>query len=179
MAEERPDFPVVMRGYDRAAVDEYVRRTAELVGRLEAAQTREGVVKQALDEVGEETSSILQRAHEAADEITSRSRSQAAGRIQQADQEAEQIVSDAEERARRLENDTLALWDERARLLEDMRQLAEEVLNLADSAHERLPAPSEPMAEADTVAVETPDLDATEEQAPEPEPAPDSSPPPP
>ena len=169
MAAERPDFPIVMRGYDRAAVDDYVRRMGELVARLEANQTREGVVKAALEQVGEETSTILQRAHETADEIAARSRSQAAGRVQQAEEEAQQIVQQAEERARRLETDTLNLWDERSRLIEDMRQLAEEVLGVADTAQERVAPPSEPTADADTVVVDAVDEgQPAEEEAGEP-----------
>jgi cell division septum initiation protein DivIVA len=174
MAAERPDFPIAMRGYERAAVDDYVKRLSDLVAQLEANQTREGVVKAALEQVGEETSAILQRAHETADEIASRSRSQAAGRVQQAEEEAQQIVSQAEERARRLEADTLNLWDERGRLIEDMRQLAEEVLGMADTAQERLEPPSEPTADADTVVVaeptdELPDEPTQDPQRAEPE----------
>lgn len=137
-----PDFPVALRGYDRAAVDAYVSRVIQLVDELEARQTPDGVVKRALEQVGEETGEILKRAHETADEISSRSRSQAAGRVRQAEQEAEQIVSDAEERARRLEADTLNLWDERMRLIEDLRQFAEAVLGTADDAMERMAPPT-------------------------------------
>jgi cell division initiation protein len=137
-----PDFPIALRGYDRAAVDAYVSRVIQVVDELEARQTPDGVVKRALEQVGAETSEILKRAHETADEISSRSRSQAAGRVRQAEQDAEQIVADAEERARRLESDTLNLWDERVRLIEDLRQLAEAVLSTADDALERVAPPS-------------------------------------
>ena len=90
-ADELADrtFPVVMRGYDRAAVDAFVEEVAELVGDLESRQSRETVVQRAIEEVGEETAGILQRAHETADEIAARSRAQAEGRIQRAEREAE------------------------------------------------------------------------------------------
>ncbi len=76
------DFPVTLRGYDRAAVDAYVADVAQLVAELEATQLPESVVQRALDDVGNETSAILKRAHEAGEEITSRSRSQAEGRLE-------------------------------------------------------------------------------------------------
>ena len=85
------DFPVVMRGYDRAAVDAFVQEVAKLVGDLESRQSQETVVQKAIEEVGEETASILQRAHETADEIAARSRAQAEGRIQRAEREAELV----------------------------------------------------------------------------------------
>ena len=48
-------FPIVMRGYDRRAVDDFLDELRTLVADLEAGQTREGVVQKALDEIGEET----------------------------------------------------------------------------------------------------------------------------
>jgi DivIVA domain-containing protein len=80
-------FPMAVRGYDRRAVDEFLDELRALVADLEAHQTREGVVQKALDELGEETAGILQRAHETADEIAARSRAQADGRLQRAERE--------------------------------------------------------------------------------------------
>jgi hypothetical protein len=135
------DFPLVLRGYDRQAVDQYVEEMAALLDSLEATQTRETVVQRALDEVGEQTSSILQRAHETAEEITARSRAKAEGRLQRAEREADLLRRDADEYAERLVADTRVLWEERQRLIDEMRQLADEVLGTADDAGERLPEP--------------------------------------
>jgi DivIVA domain-containing protein len=137
------EFTIVMRGYDRAAVDAWQEEVAQLVQRLEEAQPRDAAVKRALDEVGHETSAILQRAHESADEIAARSRSQAEGRLQRAEQEAELTVREAEERVQQLERDNRAMWEQRARLIEDMRQLADEVLNVADDALDRMEPPQD------------------------------------
>jgi len=137
-----------MRGYDRAAVDSWRAEVADLVERLEEQQPREAAVKRALDEVGHETSSILQRAHEAAEEITARSRSQAEGRLQRADTEAESTLREAEARVQQLETDAQLMWDQRSRLIEEMRQLADEVLGVADDALERMGPPV--AADADT-----------------------------
>jgi DivIVA domain-containing protein len=148
-------FPVVaMRGYDRRAVDDFLGWVIEVVSELEARQSRETVVQRALDEVGEETASILQRAHETADEIAARSRSQAEGRIQRAEREAEILRRDAENYAQQVVVDTRLLWEERQRLIEDIRQLADEVLATADDAMERVKMP-EPLREHDP-ATESP-----------------------
>lgn len=151
------EFPPAMRGYERAAVDAWREEVAELVIQLEDQAPRDAAVKRALDEVGKETTAILQRAHEAADEIASRSRSQAEGRLQRAEREAEITVSEAEARVVALDEDYKRIWEERARLLEEMRQLADDVLGVADDAAERIEPPREPdpiTEENDTVAAE-------------------------
>ena len=136
-------FPLAVRGYDRQAVDDFVDQVADLVAELEGRQTRQTVVQRALDQVGEETAGILQRAHQAADELAARSRSQAEGRIQRADREAELLRQQADEYAEKVIVDTQLLWDERQRLLDDLRQLADEVLATADDAAERVKLPEQ------------------------------------
>ena len=130
-----------MRGYDRRAVDEFVQEVLELVSELEGRQTRESVVQRALDEVGEETAGILQRAHETADEIAARSRAQAEGRLQRAEREADMLRQQADAYAEQVVVDTRMLWEERQRLIEDIRQLADEVLATAEDAVERVTLP--------------------------------------
>jgi DivIVA domain-containing protein len=134
-------FPVVMRGYDRVAVDRFVQEVTELIRVLEGSQTHESVIQRALEEVGEETASILQRAHETADEIAARSRSQAEGRIQRAEREAELTRQQADAYSSKIVVDTRALWDERQQLIEDIRQLADDVLSTAEHALERVSMP--------------------------------------
>jgi DivIVA domain-containing protein len=141
-------FPLAVRGYDRRAVDEFLDELRTLVADLEAHQTREGVVQKALDELGEETAGILQRAHETADEIAARSRAQADGRLQRAEREADIVKRDADVYAEQVVEDTRLLWEERQRLIEDIRHLADVVLGTADDAIERLKLP-EPLAAAE------------------------------
>jgi DivIVA domain-containing protein len=149
-------FPVVaMRGYDRRAVDEFVEQMIELVGELEGRQSREAVVQRALDEVGEETAGILQRAHETADEIAARSRAQAEGRLQRAEREADIMRRDADAYAEQVVVDTRLLWEERQRLIEDVRHLADEVLATADDAMERVKMP-EPLRKPDAAVADSP-----------------------
>jgi DivIVA domain-containing protein len=151
-------FPLAVRGYDRQAVDDFVDQVADLVAELEGRQTRETVVQRALDQVGEETAGILQRAHQAADELAARSRSQAEGRLQRADREAELLRGQADEYAEKVIVDTQLLWDERQRLLDDLRQLADEVLATADDAAERVRLPEQlgPPADAATALTDQP-----------------------
>jgi DivIVA domain-containing protein len=151
------DFPIVMRGYDRAAVDAFVQEVLEIVTDLEGRQSQESVVQRALDEVGEETAGILQRAHETADEIAARSRAQAEGRIQRAEREADLLRQDADAYSEKIVVDTRLLWEERQRLIEDIRQLADDVLSTAEDALERVSMPqmlSEGGAEVDPEATE-------------------------
>ena len=164
-----PQFQIGMRGYERRAVDEYVAQVVQIVERLEATQLRETVVQQALDEVGEQTSGILRRAHEAADEIASQSRAQAEGRMQRAEREADATRREADQYAEQVVEDSRRLWEERRRLIEEMRQFAEDVLSVADDALERLPVPEDPLEEEDDTepTLETPDQDPTVENPPQ------------
>ena len=135
------DFPLAVRGYDRRAVDEFLAEVTALVNELEGRQLRERVVQRALDEVGEQTAGILQRANETADELTTRSRSQAEGRLQRAEREAELLKVEADKYAEQVAVDTRKLWAEREQLLEEVRRLADEVLATAEDAVERFKAP--------------------------------------
>ncbi|MGN6866838.1 MAG: DivIVA domain-containing protein [Solirubrobacteraceae bacterium] len=133
------EFPVVLRGYDRASVDEYVQRTSQLVAELQATRSPEAAVRRALERVGDEVSGILQRAHETAGRITAQSRSEAEDRLEAARREAAQIVMRAEERVRELDAETDRIWSERHRIVEDTRDLARELLTVTDSAADRFP----------------------------------------
>src|SRR5580692_542388 len=74
------DFPLALRGYDRLAVDAYVRRTSQLVAELQATHSPDAAIRRALERVGEEISGILQSAHETAQQVTATSRSEAEDR---------------------------------------------------------------------------------------------------
>ena len=125
------------------AVDAWREEVAKQIEELESQAPRDTAVKRALEEVGQETAAILQRAHEAAEELTTRSRSQAEGRLQRSEAEAEETIREAEERARCSSATRKAIWEHRQRLLEEMRQLADEVLAVADDAAERIDPPKE------------------------------------
>jgi DivIVA domain-containing protein len=157
-------FPVAMRGYDRAAVDAFVQEVVAIVTDLESRQTHDSsaVVQKALAELGEETAGILQRAHETAEEIAARSRAQAEGRIDRADREAELVRQDADAYSEKIVYDTRMLWEERQRLIEDIRQLADDVLTTAEDALERVSMP-QMLSDEDIVDQDGP---PTEEEMP-------------
>jgi len=139
------DFPLALRGYDRLAVDDYVRQTSQLVAELQATRSPEAAVRRALERVGEQISGILQRAHEAAGDITSQSRSEAEDRLEQSRREASEITAAAEQRVKDLDADTDRIWSERHRIVDDARGLANELLALAQAAAERFPPADEPL----------------------------------
>jgi len=156
-------FPVAMRGYDRAAVDVFLQEVVQLITDLESRQTQDTVVQRAIAEVGEETAGILQRAHETAEEIAARSRAQAEGRIQRAEREAELLRQEADAYSEKIVYDTRILWEERQRLIDDIRQLADDVLGTAEEAAERV---SMPQMISEQVEVVDEDGPPTEEDVP-------------
>ncbi len=145
------DFPLVLRGYDRDAVDEYVRRTTQLVAELYATRAPEGAVRRALERVGEQVSAILSRAHETAEGITSQSRAEAEERLMRAREESEELESEAQRRAQEreraaelrvheLDSEVDRIWAERDRIVADVRRLSEQLEEIAGVAATRFPA---------------------------------------
>ena len=143
LAYVNAEFATSLRGYDRVAVDEYVRQTRRLVAELQATRSPEAAVRRALERVGEQISGILQRAHETAEQITAQSRIEAEDRLEQARAEAAQIAGAAEQRVRDLDADTDRIWLERQRIVADAEDLAGQLLALAKTATERFPADPE------------------------------------
>jgi DivIVA domain-containing protein len=103
-------FHSAVRGYERREVDRYVQRVNRVIAELEIARSPESAVRHALDRIGEQTSSILQRARETADEIihtarseaedtTERGRAEARDLVAAATAEAEEILADADTQA--------------------------------------------------------------------------------
>ncbi|MGB9184151.1 MAG: DivIVA domain-containing protein [Solirubrobacteraceae bacterium] len=133
------DFPNALRGYDRIAVDAYVRRTSQLVAELHATRSPEAAVRRALERVGEQISGILQRAHETAEQITEQSRAEAEDRLEAARAEAAEIIVGAQQRVKDLDADTDRIWIERGRIVDDARELAAQLLAVADGASDRFP----------------------------------------
>lgn len=142
------DFPIVLRGYDRIAVDAYVKKTTQLVAELQATHSPESAVRRALERVGEEVSGILQRAHDTAAEITAKSRSEAEDRLESARRETAQLKTRAADEVKELDLETDRIWEERLRIVEDARELARQLMTLADSAVERFPADETESTEA-------------------------------
>ncbi|HEX8857265.1 MAG TPA: DivIVA domain-containing protein [Thermoleophilaceae bacterium] len=158
------EFPIGLRGYDRDAVDSYVRRVNRLIAELEVSRSPQSAVRHALEQVGEQTRDILQQAHEAAERITAQSRAKADERMRQAEREAGDLRLAAEQTVHSLDTDVEAIWQERQRLIDDTRRLADEMLRVADDASDRFPA------------VPVTDEQEAPEPQPEPEPEPEPEP---
>jgi cell division septum initiation protein DivIVA len=140
LAVVNADFPAALRGYDRLAVDAYVQQTRQLVAELQATRSPEAAVRRALERVGEQISGILQRAHETAEEITAQSRREAEERLEKARIEAAEILAGAHRRVTDLDAETDRIWAERHRIIDDARELAQQLIALAEPAAERFPA---------------------------------------
>jgi cell division septum initiation protein DivIVA len=149
------DFPIVLRGYDRLAVDAYVKKTSQLVAELQATRSPEAAVRRAIERVGEQISGILQRAHETAGQITAQSRREAEDRLEVARHEAHEITVAAEQRVRDLDAETDRIWGERQRIVENARELARQLLSIAEEAATRFPPAEEAavLPEPDETAV--------------------------
>ena len=166
------EFPVALRGYDRAAVDRYVERMSRLITELEMSSSPEAAVRHALDEVSEETRDILQRAHQTAEEITARSRAKADDRLQLAERESQDLHESALRRAAEAQN---AAKQEAAQLREiadreiaELRETADREVRAASRRREvaelRETADREVSALREKTARETQQLRATTER---------------
>jgi DivIVA domain-containing protein len=170
------DFPIALRGYDRDAVDDYVREVNRIIAELQVSQSPRSAIRHALDQVSEETFGILERAHETADEIAARSRAQADDRLQWAEREARDAIAAATERVHALDADAEKVWQERQRLLDDVTRISGALVALVEDAAVRFPA--EPEAET-TMLPELPELSPAGASAPPPPPPAATAKPPP
>jgi DivIVA domain-containing protein len=94
-------FPGAVRGYDRTTVDAYVERVNRVIAELEMRSSPRAAVRHALEQVGEQTSGILQRARETAEEITASARQEAEETTARAKAEAAETVVNASTQADR------------------------------------------------------------------------------
>lgn len=147
----RPRFPIARHGYDRAAVDDHI---AELERELADLQTRSSVSKEVsteIERIGEQTSAILTVAHDQAQEMKHKAQEQADRCLADAASNAVMITEDAKRRLRQLDSDTDAVWRERARLVEDVRNVATALISIAEDAADRFPPEPDRPAQPESV----------------------------
>jgi DivIVA domain-containing protein len=77
-------FPTAVRGYDRRAVDAYIKRVYRVIAELKVGASPRAAVTHALEQTEQQVSGLLQRARETGEEITASAR-----------QEAEEVVAGA------------------------------------------------------------------------------------
>ncbi|HEV2770533.1 MAG TPA: DivIVA domain-containing protein [Solirubrobacteraceae bacterium] len=155
-------FSTVLMGYDRLQVDAYVDRVREYVAANQVPPTPEGAVQDALERVGEETSAVLQRANEVGRDITARAQAEADLHLRKADTQARSLVAAAETQVRELDGEIRSLWEERARLLGDMRRIAEQLVQLAEAANQRFPDDHPPVTRPSAPDPTTPTPEVTQ-----------------
>jgi DivIVA domain-containing protein len=147
-------FPGAVRGYDRQAVDAYVKRINTVIAELEVSRSPHAAVRHALDRVGRQTSGILQQARETADEMSASAWAEADRTTARANTKAEEISAranaEADEtvtRAKAEAEETTArakaeaeevLARTRTEAAERLQRLEQEIATLQEEAETRL-----------------------------------------
>jgi hypothetical protein len=141
-------FPMGRMGYDRTAVDARITELEKEIEELRETRPPMSITEE-LERLGEQTASILVVAHDKAHETTRLAQQQAEQCIADAASNAVAITEQAKRDLRELDGETDAVWRERARLLDDARQVGAALIALADEAAERFPAEGKPAAVPD------------------------------
>jgi DivIVA domain-containing protein len=133
-------FPNAVRGYDRDAVDTYVKRVNRAIAELKVRSSPPAAVRHAVEGAEETVQGLLQAAREAAHQIT-----------QSAQHEAEQNTARAKAEAARLTVDTSADADrmkaEAKQVMANAKREAEATVATAESAAAELRASAKADAE--------------------------------
>jgi DivIVA domain-containing protein len=102
-------FPVAVRGYDRKAVEAYVKRVNRVIAELEVTRSPQAAVRHAVEQVQEQTRSVLEEARSSAekinataekeaDEIVAQAKAKAADLVVSASTESDRIRAESDER---------------------------------------------------------------------------------
>ena len=174
----RKRFPTALHGYDRDAVEDYIdgleHEIGQMAAKLSAQRSPTSAIEAELARVGQETSAILRVAHEQATEITRRARVEADRCVQDAAANAVAMTEDAKRKLRQIDSETDAVWAERVRLIEDVRNVATSLFSLAEDASDRFPEDSDRGSSNESVSAMR--SEPTGAPAPEPNAAPSSEP---
>ena len=142
-------FPVGMRGYEREAVEAYVRRVNRVIAELEVTRSPQAAVRHAVERVSEQTKTILDEARESAekitttaqaeaDEIVAQTKAKAADLVVAASTEADRIQAESDELVARSKAEAEKIVAEaKAKADERRRQSDEELAKLREEADAR------------------------------------------
>jgi DivIVA domain-containing protein len=138
-------FATAVRGYDRREVDAYVERVNRVIAELEVSRSPQSAVKHALDRVGEQTSGVLQRAREVAEDLTGTALAEADHATRRAKVEAEEMVEQAQMQAHQHRGQAKEQADEilaraRGEAAQSLERGEEELRRLEQQTQERLDA---------------------------------------
>ncbi len=143
-------FPVSVRGYDRRAVDAYIKRVNRVIAELKVRSSPPAAVRHALEQAGEKVQGLLEAAREAAEELTASARLEAEESTARAKAEAAELVVNTSAEADRVkdEADELianarteaddAVAKAKAQADERLQRLREELATLRDQAEARM-----------------------------------------
>jgi vacuolar-type H+-ATPase subunit H len=110
------------------------------LAQLRAAERSDNSVAAEIERIGEQTSAILLVAHDKAQETTRQAQEQADRCVADAATNAVAITEEASRRLRQLDSETDSVWRERARLIDDVRNVSSALASLAQEASDRFPA---------------------------------------
>ncbi len=99
-------FPVSVRGYERRAVDAYIKRVNRVIAELKVRGSPPAAVRHALEQAGEKVQGLLQAARDAAEEITASARQEADESTARAKAEAAELVVNTSAEADRVKAET-------------------------------------------------------------------------
>jgi DivIVA domain-containing protein len=123
-------FPVSVRGYDRDAVEAYLKRVNRVIAELEISRSPRAAVRHALDRVGKQTVAVLQEARESADKLLEAARDEADAEKDRAKAEAAKLVVNASDEADRAKV-------EADQILADAKTQASEIVAKAEADAEK------------------------------------------
>ena len=124
-------FSLAVRGYDRDAVEAYVRRVNRVIAELEVTRSPQAAVRHAVERVGEQTKTILDEARESAEKITNTAQAEADEIVAQAKAKAADLVVAASTEADRVRTESEEL------VARSKAQAAEIVAEAKASAEQR------------------------------------------
>jgi DivIVA domain-containing protein len=153
-------FPVGVRGYEKKAVEAYVRRVNRVIAELEVTRSPQAAVRHAVERVEEQTKSVLDEARASAERITGSAEAEAGEIVAQAKAKAADLVVAASTEADRLRAESEQLVaDAKARaeqIIADAKAQAEERRSESEAELARLHAEADARMnelEADTAAL--------------------------
>ena len=147
-------FPIAVRGYERHAVDDHIKRVNRAIAELKVSASPPAAVRHALDVAGEKVEGLLEAAREAAEQLTetahreaeestARIKAEAAELVVNASTEADRMMAEAESlitnAVREAANTVAKAKAESATILEESKAAADERLTRTHAeAAERL-----------------------------------------
>jgi DivIVA domain-containing protein len=102
-------FPVTVRGYDRRAVDAYIKRVNRVIAELKVRSSPPAAVRHALEQAEAKGQGLLQAAREAAEQITASAQQEAEENTARAKAEAAELTVNTSAEADRVKAEADAL----------------------------------------------------------------------